>query len=176
MKFLKTFKIFESDDSETMARFQLFGADATMAFDFNGEYFTDKQEILDLIKKYNYYYNKESAWSGGPPPRGFVEDFNVFYSKKRTASQKTFYPTVDLMIETPDYGILILGFSAINKKYKLINWSSLKPAGSTIAKYDENVISAITKYVKDEINKLNIDETIDLLQLNVKNKIDWEWQ
>lgn len=104
-----------------------------------------------------------------------ANDFH-FDTKKRTASQKTFYPTVDLMIETPDYGTLILGFSAINKKYKLINWRSLKPAGSTIAKYDENVISAITKYVKDEINKLNIDETIDLLQLNVKNKIDWEWQ
>jgi hypothetical protein len=173
MKYLKIYKLFESDDSETMARFQLFGADATMAFDFNGEYFTDKEEILDLIKKYNYYYNKESTWSGGPSPSGFIDDFNTFYSKKRTASKKTFYPTVDLMIETPDYGTLILGFSVRDKSYKLINWGSLKPAGSTDPKYDENVLSEITKYVKAEINKLKLDEVIDLLQLNVKNKVDW---
>lgn len=79
MKYLKLFESF--DDSDTMARYQLFEAETTMAFDFNREFITDPDSIKDLIEKYNYFYENGKSWSGGPPPREFVEYFNKNYSK-----------------------------------------------------------------------------------------------
>ena len=174
MKYLKSYKIFESfdDDADTMARYQLFGADTTMAFEFNREFITDEESIKDLIEKYNEFYVKEKSWSGGPPPRGFVEYFNKNYSKNGGASLSSWYPTIDLMIETPDYGILIVGFSIINKTKKLYNWGSLNKSD---IKYDQSVVREITNIVKD-MDKMTLDEVIDTFQLNVKNKIEWEWK
>jgi len=186
MKHLKSYtlyetKIFESidDDADTMARYQLFDADTTMAFDFNREYITDVESIKDLIEKYNYFYVSGNSWSGGPP-RAFVEYFNKNYSKKGDASMKTWYPTIDLMIETLNYGTLILGFSIIDKSYKLINWGSLEATGQYAGKdviYDKRVLSEISKYINKElIDKLNMYEVIDILNLRIKNKVDWEWK
>ena len=182
MKYLKSYKIFESleDDADTMARYQLFGADTTMAFGFNREHITDVESIKDLIEKYNEFYVTGRSWSGGPPPRAFVEYFNKNYSEKGNASLSSWYPTIDLMIETLNYGTLILGFSIIDKKYKLINWGSLKAVGQYAGKdeeYDKRVLSEISKYLHRElIDKLKIDEVIDNLNLKIKNKVDWEWK
>ena len=173
MKYLKLFESF--DDSDTMARYQLFESDATMAFDFNREYITDEESIKDLIEKYNEFYVNGKSWSGGPPPKEFVEYFNKNYSKKGDASMKTFYPTLDLMIHTPDYGTLIVGFSIINKSYKLFNWSSLTDSNNSNVNYDKSVLSEISRFVREDISKMTLDEVIDTFQLNVKNKIDWEW-
>jgi hypothetical protein len=182
MRYLKSYKIFESldDDADTMARYQLFGSDTTMAFDFNREFITDVESIKDLIQKYNQFYVSSKSWSGGPPPREFVDYFNKNYSAKGTASLSSWYPTIDLMIETLDYGTLILGFSIIDKSYKLINWGSLGAVGQYSGKdevYDKKVLSEISKYINKElINKLKIDEVIDILNLNIKNPVDWEWK
>jgi len=167
---------FEMDDFDTMSRYQLFEADTTMAFDFNREFITDSESIKDLIEKYNEFYVKEDSWSGGPSPRGFIEYFNKNYSKKGTASIKTFYPTIDLMIETPDYGTLIVGFSILDKSYKLFNWGSLTNSNNSSETYDKKVLSEISKFVREDIMKMKLDEVIESLNLNVKNKIDWEWK
>ena len=176
MRYLKSYKIFESDDADTMARYQLFEADTTMAFDFNREFITDVESIKDLIEKYNEFYVSGKSWGGGPPPRAFVEYFNKNYSKKGNASLSTFYPTIDLMIETPDYGTLIVGLSIINKSYKLFNWGSLTDSNNSSVSYDKNVLSEISKFVREEIMKMSLDEVIESLNLNIKNKIDWKWK
>ena len=174
MRYIKLFESF--DDSDTMARYQLFEADATMAFDFNREYITDEESIKDLIEKYNEFYVSGKSWSGGPPPKDFIEYFNKNHSKKGGASLKTFYPTIDLMIETPDYGTLIVGFSIINKSYKLFNWGSLTDSNNSNVNYDKSVLSEISRFVREDISKMTLDEVIDTFQLNIKNKIEWEWK
>ncbi len=174
MKYLKLFESF--DDSDTMARYQLFEAETTMAFDFNREFITDPDSIKDLIEKYNYFYENGKSWSGGPPPREFVEYFNKNYSKKGNASLSSWYPTIDLMIQTPDYGKLIIGFSIINKSYKLFNWGSLSDSNNSDVNYDKSVLSEISKFVREEVQKMKLDEVIEHLQLNIKNKIEWEWK
>lgn len=174
MRYIKLFESF--DDSDTMARYQLFESDTTMAFDFNREYITDEESIKDLIEKYNEFYVSGKSWSGGPPPKDFIEYFNKNHSKKGDASMKTFYPTLDLMIHTPDYGTLIVGFSIINKSYKLFNWGSLTDSNNSNVNYDKSVLSEISRFVREDISKMTLDEVIDTFQLNVKNKIDWEWK
>jgi hypothetical protein len=159
-----------------MARYQLFEADTTMAFDFNREYITDEESIKDLIEKYNEFYVSGKSWSGGPPPRAFVEYFNKNHSKKGNASLSSWYPTLDLMIHTPNYGTLIIGFSIINKSYKLFNWGSLTDSNNSSADYDKSVLSEISRFVREDISKMTLDEVIDTFQLNVKNKIEWEWK
>ena len=174
MRYLKLFESF--DDSDTMARYQLFEADTTMAFDFNREYITDEESIKDLIEKYNEFYVSGKSWSGGPPPRAFVEYFNKNHSKKGNASLSSWYPTLDLMIHTPNYGTLIIGFSIIDKSYKLFNWGSLTDSNNSSADYDKSVLSEISRFVREDISKMTLDEVIDTFQLNVKNKIEWEWK
>ena len=174
MRYLKLFESF--DDADTMARYQLFESDTTMAFDFNREYITDEESIKDLIEKYNEFYVSGKSWSGGPPPKDFIEYFNKNHSKKGDASMKTFYPTLDLMIHTPDYGTLIVGFSIINKSYKLFNWGSLTDSNNSNVNYDKSVLSEISRFVREDISKMTLDEVIDTFQLNVKNKIDWKWK
>ena len=174
MRYIKLFESF--DDSDTMARYQLFESDTTMAFDFNREYITDEESIKDLIEKYNEFYVSGKSWSGGPPPKDFIEYFNKNHSKKGDASMKTFYPTLDLMIHTPDYGTLIVGFSIINKSYKLFNWGSLTDSNNSDVNYDKSVLSEISRFVREDISKMTLDEVIDTFQLNVKNKIDWKWK
>jgi hypothetical protein len=171
MKYLKLFESF--DDSDTMAKFQIMDSDTQMAFDFNKEYITDPEHIKDLIEKYNHFYLEEESWGGGPPPKGFVDYFNQKYSKTKPATQKTFYPTIDLIIQTGDYGKLIIGFSIRDKSFKLYNWGSLGVEDPT--EYDDNVLTNIDKFVKDKLNKMTLDEVVSYLNLNIKNKIDWNW-
>lgn len=175
MIYIKTYENFD-DDSDTMARYQLFNNDAVMSFYFNNEYITDPSGIKDLIEKYNQYYVEDGAWGGGPPPTRFVDYFNKNYSKKGDASRKTWYPVVTLSIETPDYGSIMIGFSVINKKYKLYNWQGLKNPDKS-DKYNYKVLSELNDFIDKEIGKksITIDEAVELLALNVKNKVDWEW-
>lgn len=174
MKYLKLFESF--DDSDTMARYQLFEADTTMAFDFNREFIIDEESIKNLIEKYNEFYVKEKSWSGGPPPYGFIEYFNKNYSQKGNATRGTWYPTIDLMIKTHNYGTLIVGFSIINKSYKLFNWGSLTKSGNSSDDYDKKVLSEIGEFVREVISKMTIDEVIDYFHLNIENKVDWNWK
>lgn len=171
MIYLKKFESF--DDSDTMAKLQLMNSEAEMAFNFNKEYITNPDHIKDLIEKYNHFYLEEKAWGGGPPPKGFVEYFNDKYSKNKSATQKAFYPTIDLIIQTDDYGKLIIGFSIRDKSFKLYNWGSLKSEDPT--EYDTNVLTQIDKLVKSKLNKMTLDEVISYLKLDIKNQVDWSW-
>lgn len=115
MRRLIEYRLFESSDEDedvdVMAKFQIFGSDAQMAFNFNKYHVTNTSDIKDLIQKYNQYYIQESSWGGGPPPRGFVKYYNEHYGGNATLD--SFYPTIDLLIQTVDCGTLIVGFSVI---------------------------------------------------------------
>lgn len=182
MKHLKTYEELSiSDESDQIAHDELFGVKATLAFDFNREFIDDVDAIKDLIEKYNHFYIKEKSWSGGPPPRSFVEYFNKTYSKKGNASLSTWYPTIDLIIETKNYGNLILGFSIIDKSYKLFNWGGLAipdvfTTGNREESFNKNVLSEIGKYVREQLNKMTLEEVIDELNLDVKNYFEWNWK
>ena len=177
MIYLKTYKVFESGDEDTMARFQLFEADCEMAFEFDKGLTTDVEEIKMFINKYNQTVNSSGQWSGGPVNTEFVNFWNDYYKgDRRPATKKAFKPSICLLIKTPDYGTLVIGYSPITKKPVMINWGGVQFDEPT--NYDEKVMDEILKYAKEEIYKkgLTIDETIDFLQLKVKNKFDWEWQ
>ena len=177
MKYLKLFESF--DDSDTMARYQLFEADCEVAFEFDKGLTTDIEEIKMFINKYNQTVNSSGQWGGGPVNMEFVNFWNEYYKgDRRPATRKSWKPTVSLLIQTPDYGTLSIGYSPITKKPVVINWGSLRQQFDEPSNYDERVLNEILKYSKEEIYKkgLDMEETIDFLQLNVKNKIDWEWQ
>lgn len=182
MRYLKTYKLFESIDhneSDQIAHDELFDKRATLAFDFNREYINDVNSIKDLIEKYNHFYVKQNSWFGGPPPIGFINHFNQNYSKKGNASLDTMYPTIDLIIETKNYGKLILGFSIIDKSYKLFNWSNLVYTGTIETRdvrFNRSVLSEIGKYVREHLNKMTLEEVIDELNLDVTNYFEWEWK
>jgi len=177
MRYLKPYKLFESidsfDDSDTMARYQIFDTDATISFNFDRMDITDKESIQDLIRVYKKTYN---GWAGGPESRSFIEYFNSNYGGKATI--KSWYPTINLIIHTSNYGDMIIGFGIKDKKQKLMNWGSLSTNSSPDVDYNRRVVSEIGKYVREEIIKKNltIDETIKLLNLNVNHKIEWDWE
>ena len=185
MRYLKTYEElfinYNDDESEQIAHDELFGVKATLAFDFNREFIHDVSSIKDLIEKYNHFYIKEKSWSGGPPPRSFVEYFNKTHSKKGNASLSTLYPTIDLIIESKNYGKLILGFSIIDKSYKLFNWGGLAipdvfTTGNREESFNKNVLSEIGKYVREHLNKMTLEEVIDELNLDVTNYFEWDWK
>lgn len=185
MRYLKTYEEifinYNYDESDQIAHDELFGVKATLAFDFNREFIHDVDAIKDLIENYNHFYIKEKSWSGGPPPRSFVEYFNKTYSKKGNASLSTWYPTIDLIIQSKNYGNLILGFSIIDKSYKLFNWGGLAipdafTTGNREESFNKNVLSEIGKYVREQLNKMTLEEVIDELNLDVTNYFEWEWK
>jgi len=173
-------KLFESfDDSDTMARNQLFQGDCEMAFEFNKDLTTDVEEIKMFIEKYNQTVNSSGQWGGGPVNREFVNFWNKYYKGDKTpATTKAWKPTINLLIKTIDYGTLIIGYSPITKKPVMFNWAEIEFEQPFQSNYDQKVMNEILKYGKEEIYKkgLTIDETISHLRLNVKNKIDWDWK
>jgi hypothetical protein len=177
MKYLTSYKesINYDDDAYTMARYQLFNASTTISFYFNNESFTDRKDIKILIKKYNEFYIKENSWIGGPQPNGFIKFFNKNYSKLKS-DRTTFYPTINLEIDTLDMGKLIIGFSLITKKCMLFNWKHLSKLTNYDFNYDQRVKSEIVNYFRNEIQPLNINEVIKLLSLEITNPVDWKWQ
>jgi hypothetical protein len=175
MKYLKLFESF--DDSDTMARYQLFEADCEIAFEFDKGLTTDIEEIEMFINKYNQTVNSSGQWSGGPVNTEFVNFWNDYYKDDRKpATTKAWKPTVSLLIQTPDYGTLVIGYSPISKLPATVNWGGVKFDNAT--SYDEKVMDEIVKFARKEIDgkDLTIDQTIDFLQLRVKNKFDWKWQ
>lgn len=169
-----------NDDSDVMARYQIFDTDATISFNFDRMDITDKESIQDLIGVYKKKYN---GWAGGPESRSFIEYFNSNYGGN--ATRKAWCPTINLTIHTVNYGDIIIGFGLKDKKQKLMNWGSLSTNSSpdegkmpSEQYYNRRVVSEIGKYVRDEIiNKnLTIDETIRFLNLNVNHKIEWDWE
>lgn len=176
MKHLQTYKLFESDDSDDsdiMARYQLFGADTTISFGFNKKNITDPKGIKDLIRVYKETY---TGWGGGPENQDFIDYFNKNYDGN--ATRKAWYPTINLTIHTVNYGNMIIGFGLKDKQQKLMNWGSLSTNTAGEELYNNKVVSEISKYVRDEVNDkhLTIDKTIELLNLNVNHKIDWDWE
>ena len=159
-----------SDDSDTMARYQLFGSDAEMAFNFGDKYITNPDEINEILKVYKETYN---GWGGGPESIEFIDYFNNKYNTK--LSRKTWYPMICLIINTIDYGDIIIGYGIRDKKGKSINWEKLKDEKGSTDEYDKSVLSEIHKIAWDIYKSKTIDDTIRLLNLNVKNKIDWDW-
>lgn len=172
MRYLKLFESFE--DVDTMIRHQLFGVDAQIAFEFCDERITNPEEIRNLIDMYNQTVIESDQWSGGPVNDEFVEYWNNSGKKKR-ASRKNWKPCIELIIQTDDYGKMIIGFSIINKKVSKVNWSQLS---DDVEGYDKKVVDGIYRFVKNKIDEpdLDINQTIQLLQLNVTNWIDWEWR
>lgn len=176
MKYLVSYR--ESmvyDDAVTMARYQLFDATTTMSFYFNDESFTNVKDIKILIEKYNEFFIKEKSWTGGPPPNGFIKFFNDNFSTSES-NRKTFYPTINLELNTLDMGKLIIGFSLIDKKCKLFDWSQLEKLPNCDDKYSQRVVSEIGKYFRQEIQPLDIYGVIRILNLEIINPFDWEWQ
>ena len=173
MKYLKLFESF--DDSSTMARFSLFGADTQMAFEFNNETVTDPDKIKVLIDKYNQTVIESDQWVGGPINREFVDFWNKFSAGKKEATQSSWKPTICLLIDTEDYGTLIIGYSPISKRSCKLDWSLMaKPTTNS----DRSVIDGIIHFAKEKIDRadLDINQTIDLLRLNVDNRVDWQWK
>lgn len=172
MKWLKLFENF--DDVETMVRHQLFGVDAQIAFEFCDQRITDPNEIKHLIDMYNQTVIESDQWSGGPVNNEFIEYWNNS-GKKKKASRNNWKPCIELIIQTDDYGKMIIGFSIINKKVSKINWSQLS---DDVKGYDRKVVDGIYRFVKNKIDEpdLNINQAIDLLKLNVTNWVDWQWR
>jgi len=161
------------DDSDTMARYQLFEADTKMCFSFGDNLISDPIEVNALIKKYNETYNKSNEWGGGPVNREFIEYFSKKYKGVNRSSWK---PCISLVIETPDYGSLVIGYSIINEKPILLNWKGLK-GEDDIDTYDAKVRNNIYLFSQRNIysKNMNIDDTIKFLSLKVDSKISWNW-
>jgi hypothetical protein len=53
-----------------------------------------------------------------------------------------------------------------------MKWVSTLRTSLTMIK----TIIEFTLIVKNEINKMSLDQVIDAFQLNIKNKIEWEWK
>jgi len=178
---------YRDSDSSTMARYQIFEADTKMLFEFDKLFVFKENEILDLISKYNETYNLSKEWGGGPVNKEFIDYFNKsdlsFLPKKEggygnsrgLGGHNPWKPNISLLIYTLDYGNLSIGYSLLNKRCISMNWKNISRENSS--NYDEEVSDDIYFYVHRHIYmpQLTIDKTIDLLRLNVENKIDWEW-
>jgi hypothetical protein len=162
--------------SDQIADSLLFNAETTMVFEFNREIITDVESIKDLIEKYNKFYVEDKSWSGGPPPRRFVEYFNQNYSQKKNASLSSWYPTINLVIDIKDYGELILGFSILSKKYTLVSNNSIKLPPNA-SEFETEVFDELRKLSRKwKFGELNIEEVIDHYDLDVVNYFTWEWK
>ena len=57
------------------------------------------------------------------------------------------------------------------KSYKIFESDD----ADTMARY-QLFEAEISKFVREEIMKMSLDEVIESLNLNIKNKIDWKWK
>ncbi len=96
----------------------------------------------------------------------------------KVVDRSSWKPCISLVIETPDYGNLIIGYSIINKKSISINWKGLKGEDDDIDDpYDVKVRNNIYWFSHRNIydKNMTIDDTIKFLSLKVDNKINWNW-
>ncbi len=174
--------LLESNDSDTMARYQLFGADTLMSFSFGNKDITNVDDIKMLIEVYNKTYNEGKEWGGGPVSKQFIEYFKNYLMDNAKPEEIIFLPrgvwkpVISLMIMTPEYGVLNIGFSLKTKKATSINSKNIMPL-ELKSGYDESVISEIYNYACTKIynTELHIDQAINLLRLNVLNEVQWDW-
>ena len=190
MRYLKTYKESrEFDDTDTLARLELFGANTKMVFSFGDQniYPEDNGDIglnlmiKDLIEKYNTTYIKNNEWGGGPVNKEFIEFMsNFLFDEDNNIGfiGKIDKPSISLIISTYNYGDIKLGYWINTKKCKSLSWNGIESTRARLRDINNTRPRAIWGYIKSEIvdERLTIDETIDLLDLNVENKIDWEWK
>lgn len=165
------------DDSDVMARYQIFEADATYAFHFCETTVTNMTDIKKLIKIYNETYIKNKDWDGGPVNKEFLNFYIDRYPYIRYRAHNPFRPNIILRISTPDYGTLFLGFSIKNKTCCYRNWGSIKPTKfSSVKNYDYRVVNEIENIAKKIMdNNMHIDDVIESYQLRIGEKLEWQW-
>lgn len=163
-------KISESvdDDYDMMARYQLFGSKAKISFNFNTTNIYDNDEIKRLIKKYKEL--SKDQWVGGPPSREWVDYWNSYIATV-PATLKCWKPTLNLKIETINYGSLIVMYSVLSGISSGVDTGLIEcPINNTDIEYNRKVYKEIKRFVMDEIyGKLTINDTIDFLNLKVDN-------
>lgn len=194
MKHIKTFETYE--DTDTMARYQLYGADCFVSFSYRDLLIKDKNEILELIKVYNKLSKEDDEWVGGPVSKQFDKYFIDKYKPilgdiLNFKNSKGYKPQLGLTIDT-DYGFYQVGFSlktrkmssiylsTFDKKHKdefskdIVNIKSMRVV-SAADKYDTHVLSEMKKI----LNKffINDGKSIDdlLSELNLNIDFDWKW-
>lgn len=183
MNYLISYKIFENrdddpDDKDALARFELFESKATMGFYFADTVIVDKDRVYRCIEEYNRTYIKNGEWGGGP----VNSEFKKFFTEemRHKVSQNPWYPMIVLIIDIKSLGIVRLGFNIRTKKCCMAaGWESRHELGH---KRDDDR-SDMIKYLNRTIYWRNItgenkslDDTIDLFDLDVQNKIEWEWK
>jgi hypothetical protein len=176
MKYLKLFEdIDKYDDSDSMARFALFDADAEMSFEYNRKIVSNITDISELILKYNETYISEKEWFGGPTNRVFDK---YFQSKFNTSVDgRINKPIIVIKIKVhDDLGNIRLGFSLRSKKCVLIDRDINIHPGSN-SEETLSIKKKIMSMSREIFNKNEkMDDVIEDLQLNIKNKIEWEWK
>lgn len=162
MKYLKRFEAL-NDDNDTMAKFQIFGVDAKMYFNFNNKSIYDREDIERLIDKYLETYSRSD---GDAINSNFIKYFNDNYNGGATLAD--WFPTINLEINTHDMGVIIIGFDISNKRYTLFNWSKMNKD------IDRDVFSEFKNIIRNEVDgKMDIDETIENFNLHVENRVKW---
>jgi hypothetical protein len=176
------------DDADVMARHQLFGANAFVAFEFGKVLVIGDDEISELVSKYNETHTKNKEWFGGPTNNEFSNYFINKYDVK--GIDTSWKPMIMLIIETPDYGIYPIGFGLISKKISSTFFSTItidkskthKNFPNVIKNYnkdsfedgDERVKSEFYKYTRTYLDKLTYNEVLDVLNLDIT--FDWNWK
>lgn len=157
MKYIKEY-LSHNDDFEE--RIQIVGSDAIMCFVFDKKKIYDHKEILENISIYNKTFIESKEWSGGPVNNEFIKYFSEKYNEK--IRSHPFKPCVSLDIQTED-GIVSMQFSMKKNIYGL-NWEKLRN-------------EKLRKWVYDNfmVKNLTLDQTIRKLNLNVIDRVDWNW-
>jgi hypothetical protein len=107
----------------------------------------------------------------------YLRKYKIFESSPKVEldDYDDYDPTIYLNIHTSNYGDMKIGFGLKDKKYKLMNWGSIRRPGHEDV-YDDRVMNEISRYIREEVQKLTFDESINFLNLKVNNKIDWTWE
>ena len=178
MNHIKRINEYNSNDDELDfdIKFELFGCQAKMAFEFANKEFIYIDEAKSLIEIYNNTYKKNKEWSGGPVNDTFINYFSNKYKVRIYKSDAHLYiypwkPKINLIIET-ELGDYRIGYSIKDKKANSIDFNG-EIETDEITK--QKVQSGIVKYINDKIydTDLTIDETINLLKLKVINYFEW---
>lgn len=192
MKYIKTFETYE--DTDTMARYQLYGAYCFISFNYRDLLIKDKDEILELIKVYNKLSKEDGEWVGGPVSKKFDKYFIDKYKPilgdiLNFLNNNPWKPQLGLTIDT-DYGFNQIGFSFKNsemvsiysspfdRKYKdeflkndIITLKE-KDFNSGSDKYESHVLSEMNK-ILNSFWKKSINDLLSELNLNID--FDWKW-
>ena len=188
------FIIEDSDDDDYLAKYYIFGSECRIAFSFHDLFIFDKQEINELILKYNDTYIINNEWGGGPVNKEFLNYFfdkynNIFRHRKIPLYSGSYKPIIMLFMKT-ELGYYGLGFSLTKKLPCSIYMGVFNPDNNNIIE-KSNVLfrkeleilsdkkhKIIYNYVDKEVykSKLNLEEFVSLYDLELKNNINWIWK